>query len=164
MLAASIKRWGQPQPVLVRTENKMLISGHGVALAMQKAGETQIDVLLWDVDQSTADAFMLAANRLGELSYVDPGRRRELLIGMAEDDWPAVGFLPDDVAELLAAQREEIAVREIETSEVSDRFWLSVRGPLVHQAVMLQRLQEAAAGIPDVEVTLGTINNDEPPL
>ncbi len=156
-LQASIKNFGQPQPVLVRTANKMLIAGHGIHEAMVKAGETQIDCLLWDTDQPTADAFMLASNRLGELSYADPGRRRQLLIVLAEDEWGAVGFLPDEVAEILDQGEDPITVREVETGPVADTFWISARGPLKDQAAVLQKMREVMAEFPDVEVNLGTL-------
>ena len=163
-LQESLRKFGQPYPVLVRKENNMLISGHAVWRSMKELGETKIDTLVWDVDQPTADAFLLAANRLGELSFVDPARRRELLIGIAEEDRAAVGFLPDDVEELLALDREEIAVREVETSPVGDTFWISLRGPLPDQARVLQKLREVMAEFSLVEVTLGTLHQEEPLL
>ena len=57
----------------------MIIAGHGVHQAMAELGRTDIEVLLWDVDQATADQYLIADNRFSELSNSDPARRRELL-------------------------------------------------------------------------------------
>ena len=67
----------------------MIIAGHGVHQAMTELGRTDIDVLLWDVDQATADQYLVADNRFGELSSSDPERRRDLLEGLGDDDFPA---------------------------------------------------------------------------
>jgi ParB-like chromosome segregation protein Spo0J len=79
LLKQSIEPFGQPKPILARTANHMIIAGHGVHQAMAELGRTDIEVLLWDVDQSTADQYLIADNRFSELSNSDPARRRELL-------------------------------------------------------------------------------------
>ena len=79
LLKQSIERFGQPKPILARTANHMIIAGHGVHRAMAELGRTDIEVLLWDVDQATADQYLIADNRFSELSNSDPARRQELL-------------------------------------------------------------------------------------
>ena len=157
LLKQSIERFGQPKPILVRTENRMIIAGHGVHQAMAELGRTEIDVVLWDVDQATADQYLLADNRFSELSTSDPGRRRELLEGLDDADFPAMGFLPDEVAKLFDQAGIDIAVEEVDTEPVADRFWISVYGPLPSQAVALQRLRQLMTELEGVEVELGTI-------
>ncbi|HEY3795142.1 MAG TPA: ParB N-terminal domain-containing protein [Bradyrhizobium sp.] len=157
LLAESVKRFGQPRPILVRADNRMIIAGHGVHQAMDEAGEKQIDVLLWEVDQKTADAYLLADNRFAELSHSDPDRRRALLDGMDGEDARSIGFLPDEVQALLDAEDDPILVKEIDTEKVYDRFWINIQGPVTEQAKALQRLQQAMADLPEVEVELGTI-------
>ena len=157
-LAASIRKFGQPKPVLARSDNRMLIAGHGVWESCQRAGLSKIKVMLWDVDQATADAFMVADNRHPENSRNDTDRIAELLREIDPSDLPAIGFTPDEVAELLRDEDEAaIEVFEIDTTAVADRFWLSVRGPLKDQAQALQRVQEVMRDLPEVEVELGTV-------
>lgn len=157
-LAASIRKFGQPKPVLARKENRMLIAGHGVWESCQRAGLPKIKVMLWDVDQATADAFMVADNRHPENSRNDTDRIAELLREIDPSDLPALGFTPEEVAELLKGEDEDtIEVFEIDTTAVADRFWLSVRGPLKDQAQALQRVQEVMRDLPEVEVELGTV-------
>jgi ParB-like chromosome segregation protein Spo0J len=156
MLKASIGHFGQPRPILVRAANRMIIAGHGIHQVMTELGR-DIDVLLWDIDQATADQYLVADNRLGELSDSDLERRRELLEGLDDSLFPALGFLPDEVAKLFDEAGHDITVEEVETETVADRFWISVYGPLPQQALALKRLQELMLEIPGVEVELGTI-------
>jgi hypothetical protein len=158
LLKESLQKFGQARPLLVRAANRMIIGGHGVWEAAKQLGWDRIDVLLWDVDQPTADMYLVADNRLGELSDSDPPRRLALLQSFDETDWPALGFLPEDVEALLGGTMQEVEVREIETSPVADRFWISIHGDLKDQAAVLKRLQEAMADLPGVTVELGTIS------
>lgn len=155
-LTASILRFGQPRPVLARRENSMIIAGHGVALACERAGLTEIRTVLWDVDQETADAFMLGDNRLGQLGRDDTARVRELLRQIGLADVESVGYDAAEVEQLLADAADDIDVVEIPTGAVADRFWISVKGPLAHQADALKRLQVIMGEIPEIEVELGT--------
>jgi ParB-like chromosome segregation protein Spo0J len=158
LLKQSIERFGQPKPILARTANHMIIAGAGVHQAMAELGRTDIEVLLWDVDQATADQYLVADNRFSELSDSDPARRRELLEGLDDDDFPALGFLPDEVAKLFDEAGDDIAVEAVDTEPVADRFWISVYGPLPSQALALKRLQELMSEIEGVEVDLGTMS------
>jgi ParB-like chromosome segregation protein Spo0J len=157
MLKASIRRFGQPRPVLARRQNRMLITGHGIYQAMAELGLIEIDVIFWDVDQQTADEFLLADNRLAELSSADPERTRALLEGVPEDAYEALGFSALDIKALLDEGGASLTVREVVTGDVSDQFWISVRGPLAKQAATLKRLQQLMSEFPEVEVELGTI-------
>ncbi|HVH77173.1 MAG TPA: hypothetical protein VM755_19835 [Stellaceae bacterium] len=117
---------------------------------------------MWEVDQATADGYLVADNRLGELSHADLERRRELLVDFREafgdGDFSALGFTLPEVEKLLK-EAEAIEIREIETKPVADTFWITVRGPLASQAYALQRLQELMAELPDVSVELGTVRD-----
>ncbi len=149
-LTASIRRFGQPRPVLARRANRMIIAGHGVKIACERAGLTQIRTVLWDVDQATADAFMLGDNRLGQLGSDDAERVRALLRELGLTDVEAIGYSAAEVDELLADTSEDIDVLEIQTGEVADRFWISVRGPLKDQAGALKRRQTMMADLPEI--------------
>ncbi len=83
----------------------MIIAGHGVKIACERAGLTQIRTVLWDVDQATADAFMLGDNRLAELGGVDADCVRELLHEYGLADVEAIGFSAAEVEELRLPMR-----------------------------------------------------------
>ena len=157
-LTASLLRFGQTKPILVRTDNHMIVAGHGIMQAAERAGFAEVDAILWDADQKTADAYMLADNRLSDLSSHDDDRVAALLRDIDEMDWLAVGFTDDEAQALLDdAVGDSIPVVEVETGTVEDRFWISVRGPLVQQAEALQRLKAFMREVPGITVELGTV-------
>jgi hypothetical protein len=155
MLAASLRKYGQPKPILVRKANRMIAAGHGLVAAAKLAGLTEITCALWDVDQATADAYMVADNRLGDLSEHDPDLLGVLLGEVGDSDLFAMGFTEDDIDGLFGAS-DPIKVQEIDSSSVEDRFWISVKGPLAAQAEALERLKKVMAELRDIEVELGT--------
>jgi ParB-like chromosome segregation protein Spo0J len=157
-LMASLKRFGQPKPILVRAENRQIVAGHGIWTAAKRLGLPLIDVALWDVSEETANTFMLADNRLGDLSFHDPDRVADLLREINELDYMAVGFTEEEVTKILADIGEEtLDVVEVETTRVADRYWISVRGPLYEQAEVLQHMKEVLKKYPETSVELGTV-------
>ncbi|MGH6967548.1 MAG: ParB N-terminal domain-containing protein [Stellaceae bacterium] len=156
-LAASIRRFGQPRDVLVRKENRMIVAGHGVTEACKLAGVQQVNVILWDVDQATADAFMVGDNRLGQLGVDDADQLKALLRELGFADPESMGYDAPEIDALLAEAVAEADVKEIPVTPVVDRFWISIRGTLNQQAKALRRLRELMADLPGVDVTLGTI-------
>ena len=92
---------------------------------MRQAGEREIDILLWDVDQRTADAYLVADNRFGELSHPDADRRAELLAGFGDEDFAALGFLTADVEKLLSGP-DPIEVQEIGRASCRERVYGTV--------------------------------------
>jgi ParB/RepB/Spo0J family partition protein len=156
-LKASLLRDGQTKPILVRRANHMVIAGHGIMTAAAALGWPSISVLLWDVDQPTADRVMLADNRLSDLSTTDDAMLIELLAKIDEADYLATGFSPAEVTKMLAEVEENISVVEVETSKVEDVFWVTIEGPLTSQAQVLQKVREVMAAFPAVRVELGTV-------
>lgn len=156
-LKASLKRFGQPRPVLARQANKMLIAGHGLVQAMKAAGHKDVEAILWDVGQKEADAFMIADNRLPQNAYDDLDRVAAILEEHGQEDMLALGF--DDAAldALFGEAGESITVQEIETGQLSAAFWITVRGPMTDQAKALTRLKAVMKDLPEVSVELGTI-------
>jgi hypothetical protein len=55
--------------------------------------------------------------------------------GTGSPGFPALGFLPDEVAKLFDEAGGNIEVEEVDTEPVADRFWISIYGPLPSQAV-----------------------------
>jgi hypothetical protein len=159
-LMASLRTDGQTKPLLVRRENRMMIAGHGVLQAAQRLGWTSMSVVLLDVDQKTADRIMLGDNRFSDLSTSDDERVAELLREIDEMDWQATGFIPDEVKKALdALDTSDLVVREIQTGDLHDTFWISVRGPMAEQAQALKRMKVLMNDMPNVEITLGTTDD-----
>lgn len=157
-IAAAIRERGQLGIILVRTKNRMIITGHATRAAMRLAGETDGLCQMWDVDQATADRAMVADNRLAELGKNDEERLAELLRDVPTDSLQAMGFEQDEAEKLLAADKadEDLLIREIETGTITDTFWITVRGPLPLQPFALERLRDLMVEFPGIEVELGT--------
>lgn len=162
-LMASLRARGQNRAILARRENRMLIAGHGVRIAARRLGWTDIRVAFWDVDQATADRAMLADNRLAELSVPDTDRVSELLREIPEMDWLSVGFNGNEAEKILEDLKDhEVRVFEIDTSQVFDTFWMTVKGPLERQALVFQRMRTLLAEYPDVSITDGITTEPNP--
>lgn len=159
-IAASIRQFGQPRPVLARAEDHVLIAGHGVLEGCRRAGVDQVDVILWDVDQRTASEFMVADNQHGDRSSNDDEMLAQLIRDLQPENILAIGFLDSEVEDMISAleksEKNRPVVRELATDEVADTFWISVRGPIEQQANALRAIQDVMAKFPDVTVDQGS--------
>jgi ParB-like chromosome segregation protein Spo0J len=104
-------------------------------------------------------AMGIALNRIPENSRWDDDVLREILGEIQQDgENPlSLGFSPAELDKILA-EPADLDVREIETGPVNDEFWISLRGPLQHQAHALKALQEAMKPFAGVTVEQGTIS------
>jgi ParB-like chromosome segregation protein Spo0J len=98
-IAASIREWGFTQPVLIDEENTIL-AGHGRVLAAQKLELEVVPVIVargWTEAQKRA--YVLADNRLTELSTWDMEMVHNELMGLIEDgfDLSLTGFTEDAI-------------------------------------------------------------------
>lgn len=133
---------------------------NGTFEAQRRRGETSVDVrVVAGLSDQQYQELALALNKLPEGSNWDDDVLGELLgeLDQAGADLEAIGFTEREIAKRLG-ESDEIEVREIETGDVDDEFWISVRGPLARQAEALQALERAMKPLPDVTVELGTIN------
>ena len=154
-IAASIREWGWTNPVLV-DEAGTIIAGHGRVLAAERLGIAEVPVMTavgWTPDQVAA--YRIADNKLSE----NAGWDRQLLGAELQElaggfDFSLLGFSEDELAAL--AGGGPVTVREVPTSQVDDRFWVSVRGPLARQAEVLDRLRMAE--IDGIDVDVGVIS------
>jgi len=160
MLMASLQRDGQTKPILVRKANHMIIAGHGVQTAARRLGWAEMQAVLWDVDQATADRVMLADQRLATLSDMDKGRVANLMREIGEGDWLSTGYTVEEAAKVLEAYTEDdLEVFEIETANVTDHYWIAVRGPLREQAAVLVRMKELLKEYPTAAIEVGTVED-----
>jgi hypothetical protein len=159
-LMASLRRDGQTRPLLARKANSMLIAGHGVHTAARRLGWDEIGVVRLDVTQEDADRIMLSDDRLAALSELDHRRVADLLTDIQEGDWLATGYSVEEANKLLqASEIKDLEVYEIETSTVTDDFWIGVRGPLAMQAEALQRMKTLLGEFPSVTIEVGTVED-----
>jgi DNA modification methylase len=102
-IAASLRRFGQAEPLVVHKPTGRVIGGNGRLVAMKKLGWTECDVVELDIDEITATALAIALNRSAESAAWDPKVLSRLLLQLqAEDSLEGVGFDEKAIDELLA--------------------------------------------------------------
>ena len=162
-LVASLKLFGQSYPAIARKQTKMIISGHGLTQAAIEAGLELIEVKLWDVDETKALAYLVADNQLARLSVTDEDCVKSILMKMDADWLPAMGFGmdgDDDREGEASVQKNGPAVEDVDTSLVTDKFYLSIQGPLELQDRVLAVFKAIERECPEIIVELGTIASD----
>lgn len=85
-VAASLARFGQRKPIVVRESDHQIIAGNHTWLAAKSLGWTHIAAVIVDDDKATAEAFALADNRTGELGGYDEALLLELIRSVGEAD------------------------------------------------------------------------------
>jgi len=158
-IAASIREFGFTNPVLIDDAGG-IIAGHGRVLAARKLGIAEVPVMAaigWSETQKRA--YVIADNKLTENAGWDSTLLASEIGSLSAEDFDVslTGFSPDEIDGLLSGGSLAV-VREMQTSEVSDRFWISLRGPLAHQAKALDAVKAAMGEVHGIEVDIGVIS------
>jgi len=158
-IAASIEQFGYINKIVIRP-NDIVVGGHATLEALKRiGGYDPVDVrVVAGLSEAQYGALALALNKLPENSSWDDALLAELLreVTAADLDAGDLGFSEKEIDRLLDGD-DNLEVREIEMEDVDDEFWISVRGPLKHQAVALRALETAMKPLDGVTVDLGTI-------
>lgn len=171
MLKAMLMEYGWTRPVAMA--DNVILAGHGITIAaLELAGEGKCppgwpdpqSAPVVDLSHLTADqrrAYVIADNKAAEASGWD----KEVLaleFGDLRDagfDLSLTGF--DDRSMLgMFGETTKVEIRELDTSDVADAFFVTVSGPLAQQAEALQMIRQLMRDLPGVTVDLGTINRD----
>ncbi len=103
LLEKAIKDFGFTVPILIDTKNQ-IIAGHGRLLAAQRAGLKQVPCIrATHLTDAQKRAYVLADNRLSQLSTWDEALLREELIGVKASGMSLfdLGFDPKELDDLL---------------------------------------------------------------
>lgn len=155
-IARSMDRFGVYSPILISADG-MIRAGEGRWRAAVKRGHRDIPVIvLPPMKPEEYAALALADNRIAENSAWDEELLRQALasIQQANDPLDGLGFTDKEVERLFAYDDDDGGVVSIPVTEVSDRFWISVRGPLKDQAEVLAGLRKVALGLDGIDVEL----------
>jgi len=102
-IEASLRRFGQAEPLVVQAKTGRVIGGNGRLVVMKKLGWTECDVVELDIDDLTATGLGIALNRSAETASWDEETLGRLLRELqTEDALGGVGFTDDEVEDLLA--------------------------------------------------------------
>ena len=104
-LQASLRRYGQRKPVVVRREGMIVTAGNGTLEAAKALGWTHVAAVLVDDDATTATGYAIADNRTAELAEWDGAVLAQLLGALQADEVPLeeVGFSDLELAALIPA-------------------------------------------------------------
>jgi DNA modification methylase len=113
-IEASLRRFGQAEPLVVQKATGRVIGGNGRLVAMQKLGWQEAEIVELDIDDVTATALAIALNRTGELAEWDEPVLAQLLQQLrAGDALDGVGF--DDASiDALIAELELESAQEVD--------------------------------------------------
>ena len=101
-IEASLKRFGQVEPLVIQQRSGRIIGGNGRVVAMKKLGWTECDIVELDIDDATATALGVALNRSASLGEWNEPVLAEILKGLdAAGQLEGVGFSSDDLDALL---------------------------------------------------------------
>ena len=109
-ILASLRRFGQAEPLVVHAATRRVIGGNGRLVAMRQLGWTECGVVELDIDELQATALAIALNRTAELAEWDlPALGRLLDQLRNEDALVGVGFEETEVDDILAELAAEAA-------------------------------------------------------
>jgi hypothetical protein len=127
---------------------------------MQNLGHESAEVQVIDgLTEAQYARLALALNKLPEGSTWNDTVLADVLRGLADEEREGLGFSQKELDAILG-DGDPLEVKEVETSELNDEFWISVRGPLRHQAAAFKALETACSGLDGVEIDQGTIGLD----
>jgi ParB-like chromosome segregation protein Spo0J len=158
-IAPSTEQFGFAEKIVIRP-NGQIIAGHARLEALKRLRREEAECrVIAGLSDSAYKALGIALNRIPENSRWDDDTLRGVLIEIQEDAQNplSLGFTPGELSKILS-EPDELEVKEIETGPVEDEFWISIRGPLTHQAHALKASQEAMKPYTGVTVEQGTIS------
>lgn len=110
-IAASITAYGFNNPVLIGTDGE-IIAGHGRVLAAELLGLEEVPVVvLGHLTEAQRRAYVLADNKLAELSGWDEALLAEELAAVAGEglELDVLGFADDEIADVLGVDFIDVA-------------------------------------------------------
>lgn len=101
-IAASLRQFGQAEPLVIQRDTGRVIGGNGRLTAMKTLGWVECDVVELDLDDTQATALGIALNRTGELASWDMPALSKLLESFKGTEvYDALGFDEKELGELL---------------------------------------------------------------
>ena len=101
-IAASLRQFGQAEPLVIQRDTGRVIGGNGRLTAMKALGWAECDVVELDLDDTQATALGIALNRTGELASWDMPALSKLLESFKGTEvYDALGFDEKELGELL---------------------------------------------------------------
>jgi hypothetical protein len=109
-ITASLKEFGQVEPLVVQKGTGKVIGGNGRLTAMAGLNWTECDIVEVEADHVRATALGITLNRTADLAAWDDAALAETLRALQSDgvDMPSVGFTDDEVDSLIEGLGSEM--------------------------------------------------------
>lgn len=122
-IKASLKKFGQVEPLVVNKRNNLIIGGNGRLEAMKALGLKEAAIVEVDLDNTQAAALAIALNRTGELAEWNDENLGKILQGLHEDgfDIAELGFDLKDIEDMGLGSGEEGEKQEAR-KKLQERF------------------------------------------
>ena len=117
---ASLERFGQRKPIVVRKSDRVVIAGNHTLQAAQALGWSEIAVVWVDDDDAMSKAFALADNRTAELGDYDEEALAALIgeVGALDPELlESTGWDSKSVSDLLDSMQKDLPVDVDEVPE-----------------------------------------------
>jgi uncharacterized protein YaiI (UPF0178 family) len=153
-IAGSLTRFGQVRPIVVQKSSGHVVAGNHTLKAARQLGWDQIAVVVVDMPDDEAEAYLVADNRASDKATNDDAAlakilERMMLAGKLE----GTGYSPDDVDDMLAAmeQMPEVDPGDFEggaattDDQLAERF--ANRSQVALRQFVLMYDQDTATGV-----------------
>lgn len=121
-ITASLKRFGQVEPLVVQQSTKQVIGGNGRLTAMRELKWKTVSVVEVDLDNNEATALGIALNRTAELAEWDLETLGKLIGTLEDADQLTTGFSQGEIDNLLNAEwRPDAPEGSLEDHERKDK-------------------------------------------
>ena len=121
-VAASLEKFGQRKPIVVRKDDGTIIAGNHTWQAAKKLGWKEIAVAFVGDDDTTAQAYALADNRTAELGSYDEQALKDLIekVAAVDPDLVRISGWSDSAVQELLTKIESGLPKELIEDEIVD--------------------------------------------
>lgn len=111
-IAESLRRFGQQKPIVVQESTRYIVAGNHLWRAAKALGWEEVAANVVEMDDKTAEAYLIADNRTSELGSYDEDALGEMLRKIAQEgNLRGTGYDGDDVDDFLRRLERENGAR-----------------------------------------------------
>jgi len=132
-LTRSIREFGLIDPIIARSEDRVVIGGHQRLLAARKLGLKQVPVVLVDLSEEQAHLLNLALNRIsGSWDQELLARMLADLNGVPDVDLTLTGFSEDELQKHLKSLESREKKERLESFDLDEAMEAAQAAPVAH--------------------------------
>lgn len=156
-IRASLKEFGQVEPLVVQKSSRKVIGGNGRLKVMKELGWKECDIAIADVTDKKAASLGIALNRAGERAEWDEQQLKTLIAEMDDGSSELDQMIIELEAEVIKDE-QETELNPVDTKSPPKMAWVLIGIPLVKYDAINADI-ERLASLPDVVMEMTT--NDQ---